>query len=101
MPGLGGFIAALAEASLFVSVPTGPMHLAAALKIPVVALYGPQDLAVDRTRFSPYGTRFEAVTSSVPCDCPGSRVCERAICMEGISEQAVLAAAERLLPPPV
>ena len=45
-------ISILRRAKLFVGGDTGPMHLAAALKVPVVALFGPTDPA----RNGPYGT---------------------------------------------
>jgi heptosyltransferase-1 len=46
-------IAVTRRASLFIGGDTGPLHLAAALKVPVVALFGPTDPA----RTGPYGTR--------------------------------------------
>jgi heptosyltransferase-1 len=46
-------IALTRRASLFIGGDTGPLHLAAALKIPVVAIFGPTDPA----RNGPYGTR--------------------------------------------
>jgi heptosyltransferase-1 len=46
-------IALTRRAKLFVGGDTGPMHLAAALQIPVVAIFGPTDPA----RNGPYGTR--------------------------------------------
>ncbi len=46
-------IALTRRAKLFVGGDTGPLHLAAALKIPVVAIFGP----TDPTRNGPYGTR--------------------------------------------
>jgi heptosyltransferase I len=46
-------IAFTRRAALFIGGDTGPMHLAAALKIPVVALFGPTDPA----RNGPFGTR--------------------------------------------
>jgi ADP-heptose:LPS heptosyltransferase len=46
--------AVIRAASLYVSVPTGPMHLAAALGTPVVCLFGPDEVAADRVRFCPY-----------------------------------------------
>jgi len=46
-------IALLRRARLFIGGDTGPMHLAAALNVPVVALFGPTDPA----RNGPYGTR--------------------------------------------
>ena len=46
-------IALTRRARLFVGGDTGPMHLAAALGVPVVAIFGPTDPA----RNGPYGTR--------------------------------------------
>jgi predicted lipopolysaccharide heptosyltransferase III len=90
-------LAILERASLFVSVPTGPMHLAAALRLPTVALYGPTDLRVDVTRFHPYGPPYHAVESSIDCPCDDSHKCLNAVCMTGIEPLAVLRAARDLL----
>jgi heptosyltransferase I len=46
-------IALTRRASLFIGGDTGPMHLAAALNIPVVAIFGPTDPA----RNGPFGTK--------------------------------------------
>lgn len=46
-------IALTRGAKLFVGGDTGPLHLAAALRVPVVAIFGPTDPA----RNGPYGTR--------------------------------------------
>jgi heptosyltransferase III len=89
--------AALAEARLFVSVSTGPMHLASAFRVPCVTLYGPSHLAVERTRFFPYGSPAREVVSTVPCVCRSSRACAAPVCMAGITPEAVLAAADELL----
>ncbi len=91
-------IAVLAQADLFVSVPTGPMHLASAVKTPVVPLYGPTDLDVDRTRFCPFESPYQEVVSPVRCTCVASTDCTNAVCMAGITPEAVLAAADRLAP---
>lgn len=50
---VGQLIAMTRRARLFIGGDTGPIHLAAALGIPVVALFGPTDPA----RTGPYGTR--------------------------------------------
>jgi heptosyltransferase-1 len=50
-------IALTRRARLFIGGDTGPLHLAAALKIPVVAIFGPTDPA----RNGPYGTRSIAL----------------------------------------
>jgi heptosyltransferase-1 len=41
------------NARLFIGGDTGPLHLAAALRVPVVAIFGPTDPA----RTGPFGTR--------------------------------------------
>jgi heptosyltransferase-1 len=46
-------IALTRRASLFIGGDTGPMHLAAALEVPVVAIFGPTDPA----RNGPFGTK--------------------------------------------
>lgn len=46
-------IALTRRAKLFIGGDTGPMHLAAALRIPVVAIFGP----TDPSRNGPYGSR--------------------------------------------
>lgn len=46
-------VALTRRARLFIAGDTGPLHLAAALQVPVVALFGPTDPA----RNGPYGTR--------------------------------------------
>jgi heptosyltransferase-1 len=50
---LSQLIALTRRARIFIGGDTGPMHLAAALRIPVVAIFGPTDPA----RNGPYGTR--------------------------------------------
>jgi heptosyltransferase I len=49
------------RAKLFIGGDTGPMHLAAALKIPVVALFGPTDPA----RNGPFGTASVVLRNSL------------------------------------
>jgi heptosyltransferase-1 len=50
---IGQMIALIRRASLVIAGDTGPLHLAAALERPVVALFGP----TDPVRNGPYGTR--------------------------------------------
>ena len=53
-------IALTRRAHLFIGGDTGPMHLAAALKIPVVAIFGPTNPA----RNGPFGTRSVVLRSA-------------------------------------
>jgi heptosyltransferase-1 len=80
------------RASLFVGGDTGPMHLAAALKIPIVALFGP----TDPKRNGPYGTRNVVLRSGASATSYRhvSRVDEG---LQSIAGSEVIAAAKMLL----
>jgi heptosyltransferase-1 len=54
-------IALTRRARLFIGGDTGPLHLAAALKVPVVAIFGPTDPA----RNGPYGTKSTVLRNPV------------------------------------
>ena len=85
-------IALTRRAKLFIGGDTGPLHLAAALRIPVVAIFGPTDPA----RNGPYGTRSVVLRNP---ESPTSHA-RRAVPDEGmleISAQAVVAAARTVL----
>lgn len=79
---LGDLLALARDARLFVSGDTGPLHLAAALGTPIVALFGP----TSPVRNGPiaaadvWASRFDA------CVCHHQRRCRRAMpCLEEIS----------------
>jgi heptosyltransferase-1 len=57
---LGQLIALTRRAALFIGGDTGPMHLASALNVPVVAIFGPTDPG----RNGPYGGRFVVLRSA-------------------------------------
>lgn len=94
------FAGLLEQLSLFVTGDTGPMHLAAALSTPVVALFGPSDPA----RYAPLTDRARVVTASLWCR-PCNRVrrpparCLGDVpdCLNGIDVEAVCRAAGELL----
>ncbi len=84
-------IALTRRARIFIGGDTGPLHLAAALRVPVVAIFGPTDPA----RNGPYGTRSVVLRSA------GSVTshARRAAADEGmltIGSGAVMAAAREL-----
>ena len=89
---VGELIALTRRASLFVGGDTGPMHLAAALEVPVVALFGP----TQPERNGPYATRSivlrspESVDNSSHTHVPDEG-------LQSIAPQRVIAAAERLM----
>jgi heptosyltransferase I len=85
-------IALTRRARLFVGGDTGPLHLAAALRVPVVGIYGPTDPA----RNGPYGTQSVVLRSaeSVTSHARREKADEG---MLGLTTAEVLAAAERLI----
>ncbi len=86
--------ALLARARLFVGCDTGPMHMAAALNVPTVALFG----AADHRRNGPYGPHGRAVTAGVECSpCWLAEGCPHDLrCMTEITVEQVLDAARQL-----
>jgi len=85
-------IALTRRANLFIGGDTGPMHLAAALKIPVVAIFGPTDPA----RNGPYGTR-SVVLRNPESSTSHERIARPDQAMLEISVDAVADAARSLL----
>ena len=85
-------IALTRRAKLFIGGDTGPMHLAAALQVPVVAIFGPTDPA----RNGPYGTR-SAVLRNPASPTTHARRAQPDEGLLEISADAVVGAAQRLL----
>lgn len=92
--------AVLARLDLFVTGDTGPMHLAAAVGTPIVAVFGPST----PLRYAPLAAHSRVVRIDLPCS-PCNRIrlppvrCRGHVpdCLEGISTEMVIAAAEDLL----
>lgn len=87
--------ALMKRASLFVGNDSGPMHIAAAMDTPVVALFGPQLPG----RFGPVAAQSAVLHHQVTC-CPClQRSCIRPNnpCISLISVEQVVEASERLL----
>jgi 3-deoxy-D-manno-octulosonic-acid transferase/heptosyltransferase-1 len=74
------------KAALVISTDTGPMHLAAAMGTPVVALFGP----TAPWRTGPYGRGHQIITAGLECSPCFKRRCETTDCMYQISMDQVL-----------
>jgi ADP-heptose:LPS heptosyltransferase len=98
--GLLASAAILARLDVLVTGDTGPMHLAAAMGTPVVALFGPSHVE----RYGPLAPRQRILRVDLPCSpCGQVRMpperCRGHVpdCMDGIQVDAVVRAAEDLL----
>jgi ADP-heptose:LPS heptosyltransferase len=90
------FLALLKRAEVFISGDTGPLHFAAGVGVPTIALFGPSSPA----RWAPIGTRHRVLMGSL-CPCgAGKSVCQSAnYCLAAISPEQVLASLQNILTP--
>jgi heptosyltransferase-2 len=96
-PELRHLAAAISTCNLLITNDSGPLHLAAALGVPVVALFGP----TDERRTGPWGlgNRSAVIARAPDCrPCYNPQCREQGHpCMEGIGVDEVVEAAGRLL----
>jgi ADP-heptose:LPS heptosyltransferase len=97
---LGLTIPELAElirgARLYIGNDSGPMHLAAAVGTPAIAVWG----SSDSRRWRPWSVKHRVVQNPFECNpCPGYRclVADSPLCIESITVDQVNAAAEEML----
>lgn len=82
--------------SLFVSPDTGPMHMAIALQVPLIALFCPTDCRDT----GPLGYEKARIIQKAPtCNPCRSRGCQDNFCMKQITVEEVCEAADRILGP--
>jgi lipopolysaccharide heptosyltransferase III len=88
--------AVLERAALFIGVDSAPMHMATALGVPVVALFGPSG----EHNWGPRGDGHVVITAPFlcrPCGKDGCLGSKQSDCLESISSDVVVMAAERIL----
>ena len=97
---LPGSAALLSRLTMLITGDTGPMHLAASVGTPVIALFGPSD----PRRYGPLATHQRVLRVQLPCSpCGQVRLpperCRGHVpdCMDGITVDAVVDAAQRWL----
>ncbi len=93
---LGCLPALLSKAAAMITNDSGPMHIAAAVGVPVVALFGP----TSEVRTGPYGAGHRVLTSAVPCRPCFSRVCRHAPeleCLRSLTPEKAAEAVRHLL----
>jgi len=88
-------MALLSLSSFLVTNDSGPMHIGAALGVPLVAIFGPTDWR----RTSPWTSLAKIVRVEIDCSPCKRRVCDRGhACMLGVTPGMVVDAARQLLP---
>jgi len=98
---VGALAALLAQFDAFLCHDSGPMHVAAAVGTPVVALFGSQNATIWR----PLGERHTPLQPPLPCACLGAaapgpcipRDSYRSYCVRHLTADAVFAALTRTL----
>jgi lipopolysaccharide heptosyltransferase I len=78
-------ISLIRKARFMVTNDSGPMHIAAACGVPVVALFGPTSPA----RTGPYGSGHIVIKADTPCAPCYKKKCKDIRCMESISVDEV------------
>ncbi|HEU0168465.1 MAG TPA: glycosyltransferase family 9 protein [Chloroflexota bacterium] len=95
-------IGILSQLDLFVGNDSGPLHLAAALGVPAVGVYGPTSVLT----YHPIGPMVRAVYGSVPCPAQYGFIGNRPLwqrracrgeCLDSLDPQQVADAAQELL----
>jgi ADP-heptose:LPS heptosyltransferase len=91
---VGELAALMRDAALVVSGDTGPLHIAAAMRAPLLGLYGP----TWPERNGPWEPPDEVISRADSCVCHHKRRCLRgAPCINEIALDEVVTAAERRL----
>ena len=91
---LRGTAALIEKMQVFITNDTGPMHVASALKIPTVALFSPTDPAICGPYLDGRSIVIQKPKTCSPCL---GKSCEYPICMDQITPEEVIEAAERIL----
>ncbi len=88
--------ALISECDVMISNDSGPMHIASALLVPVVAVFG----STDRTITGPFGEGHKTISKDIPCspclerECPEGHV----KCMTDIATDDVFSELQQILP---
>lgn len=90
---IGGLVELLRRVDLFVAGDTGPVHIAALLDRPLVAILGPKDPAV----YAPCSDSALVVRKDIECSPCTRRTCDHVSCIMEIAVEEVIEGVERVL----
>lgn len=95
---VGDIAALLKRSKLLVSNDSGPVHIACGVGTPVISIFGRSDRGLSPERWGPTGPRDVVLHKDVGCETCDAHNCELGFkCLEAITVDEVMAAAERLL----
>ena len=90
---IGQLFCLIKKMDVFVGLDSAPLHIAAGLNVPVVALFGP----TDPLRHFPPTEKFVLLKKETDCSPCYKRNCDRMDCMKLITPEEVLKAVEELI----
>ncbi|MBR3506952.1 MAG: glycosyltransferase family 9 protein [Lentisphaeria bacterium] len=91
--GVGELLEAIRLSSLMICNDSGPMHIAAALGVPVAAMFGPTDPALT----GPYCEKKSVFIPEIACNRCFLRYCKDSLCHASVDPEAVAEASFKLL----
>ena len=94
---LTNIISLMRKSTLYLGNVTGPMHIASALNLPIVAITGMQGSRDDIRCWAPLSSDIILVRHEMPCARCHPGDCANIRCMREISEDEVFAAAEKMV----
>jgi ADP-heptose:LPS heptosyltransferase len=93
---IGELVAVIADAKLFIGNDSGPAHIAAAVKTPLVVLFGP----ASSVRWRPWRAPSELIQNYFPCNPCAMYTCEafdQPECIRSITLGQVIRAIDKLI----
>lgn len=95
---IGELASLLSKCSLFISNDSGPVHIACALKIPVISIFGRGDPGLSPKRWGPTYEKSAVFHKDAGCNPCLAHNCTLGFrCLEAITPEEVLSAAQKLL----
>jgi ADP-heptose:LPS heptosyltransferase len=88
----------LKRCKLFISNDSGPVHIASAVGIPVISIFGRNQKGLSPKRWGPVGKRDKILHKEVGCiECLAHNCTKRFACLKAITVDDVLGAADSIL----
>lgn len=89
--------ALLKRADLFISNDSGPVHIAAALNVPVISIFGRKDAGLSPTRWKPLGEKSFYAHKDSGCEKCLAHNCEKNfLCLKTITPKEIFSLAKKI-----